>query len=75
MAWASGPWSCPNHAAFLSKKDQLQKQNLFLQMAPTNDAQKISRLDASDFNDFEGLKKENKELKETGVGWSQILQW
>ena len=43
-------------------------------MAPTNDAQKISRLDASDFNDFEGLKKENKELKETGVGWSQILQ-
>ena len=43
-------------------------------MAPTNDAQKISRLDVSDFNDFEGLKKENKDSKETRVGWSQILQ-
>ena len=30
-------------------------------------AQKISRLDVSGFNDLEGLKKENKESKETRV--------
>ena len=30
-------------------------------------AQKISRLDVSGFNDLEGLKKENKKSKETRV--------
>ena len=44
-------------------------------MAPTDNAQKISRLDASSLNDLEGMKKENKESKEIGVDRPQTLQW
>ena len=39
-----------------------------------DDAQKINRLDDSGLNDLEGLKKENKESKETGVNRSQPLR-
>ena len=35
-------------------------------MVPTDDALKISRLNASGLNDLEGLKKKNKQSKETG---------
>ena len=43
-------------------------------MAPIDNAQKISRLDASGFNDLEGLKKENKESKAIGVDRPKTLQ-
>ena len=43
-------------------------------MALTDDVRKISRLDVSDLNDLEGLKKENKKSKETGVNWPKTLQ-
>ena len=41
MAWASGPWSCPNHKTFCRRKMNCKTQNIFPQTAPTNSSQKL----------------------------------
>ena len=63
MAWASGPQSCLNHSAFCRRKINHKTIFSFPQMVPTDNTQKISRLDASGLNDLEGLKKEKKRIK------------
>ena len=49
-------------------KGQIVRQTSFPQMTPTDNSQKISKLDGANFDDLEGLKKkENKDQRRPGL--------